>query len=106
VTSVERFRMLFDVHFGDVTASEVDRWGFAVLDELIDLDGVIDADLTADLGRRRVWYDFLVDAADVTEALTLAVAAFRTALHAAGVATPGMDLQVAASDVDREPAGA
>ena len=106
MTAVDRFRMVFNLHLDDVTADEVDRWGFAVLDELVDLDGVIDADLTADLGQRRVWYDFLVDAVDVTEALTLAAAAFRTALHAAGVATPGMDRHVAASDVDRELAGA
>ena len=94
--------MVFDTHFADAVPDDVDAWGFAVLDELVGLDGVIDADLTADIARRRVWYDFLVDAVDATDALSLGAAAFRTALHAAGIATGGMDLRVGVHDTRRD----
>ena len=101
---MERFRILFDVHTHEAaTPDQVDGWAFAVLDELIAIVGVIDADLTADLGAGRVWYEFLVEAGSLSDALADAAVKFRAALHAVGTATPGMEeaFDVRARDADQ-----
>lgn len=64
---------------------------------------MIDADLTGQLRERRLIFDFAVDSGSSVDALDFAFPAFRTALHAAGVATPGMDLNIGVEDAELAP---
>jgi hypothetical protein len=73
---------------------EVDYWGFAVLDALMDLDGIIDADLTAALTVGEVVIDFGLHATGYEDAWLQAATAVRTALHVCGASTATMEERI------------
>lgn len=64
----------------------------AVMEALADLedvdDGIVGADLTATITRRRASIDMGVEADSLNDAIRLFLANTRTALHAAGCGTP------------------
>lgn len=62
----------------------------AILDELVDAPGIIDADLLGDRSLNRVTFTFLVDAADQSAALSIASAAFSAALDAVHEPSAGL----------------
>lgn len=86
------FYIEISCHTDDSTNPEVlERHLEDVADHLADLNGIVDADLGADLGERRVDFSMTVEASSELEAVSLAYAAVRTAIHAANGATPGWE---------------
>lgn len=65
----------------DVPRAEIEVLGFAVLDELLDAPGVLDADLLADFSKASLTFTFSVDAPDNPSALADASEAFHAAVE-------------------------
>lgn len=91
---ITMFRITVDFELSsDVTPERVEEFGRGFLDELYDLDGVVDPDLTASMadGRITVTFELAPKADGPGEASLEAATLIRTALHACGTCTGGME---------------
>ncbi|MFT4051095.1 MAG: hypothetical protein QM677_02455 [Microbacterium sp.] len=76
----------------------------AVADAFYDLDNLEDHDVSAEKSAATLTFGMSLSARDEVEGLTAAMSAVRTALHAAGGATPGWetDIETLRTVIERE----
>ena len=87
---MDHYRVTIDFQLDDDPDAQVDAFGFAVLDALLELDGVIDPDLVGSLARGEVVAEFVVEADDLVNAQYTAALLVQTALHACGENTAAL----------------
>src|SRR5712691_5329894 len=78
----------------DAAPEEVDRIGFAILDQLCLLADAVDPDLVATLSIGQVLIEFDVRGDDPVDAQVKGLTLLRAAMHAANIGTPGMGEQI------------
>lgn len=88
---MNRFYIEIVCQSGGATAEHLEARFTDIADALYDLTEVVDADLGANFEDRTLEFMMFVDSDDEVGALTTALAATRTALHAAGHPTPGWE---------------
>ena len=87
----------------DNTDEAFDRHTDEVLDALIDLDGVVDPDMTVNLARKEVLISITFEAKDAGEATMLAFSSVRSAIHEVGGWTPGWEDAISAAIASSAP---
>jgi hypothetical protein len=70
-------------------AEDIDRLTDSIQEQLLHLEDIADPDLTTSLASGEVRLSVQVSADSAIEAMKAADDAIRTAIHAAGIATPG-----------------
>ena len=86
-----RFYLEITVQLRGATKSTMDELFEPLADAVYDLADVIDADLGADADSGRFDFTMAVDADSEVAALQAGLVAVRSAIHAAGHATPGWE---------------
>lgn len=90
----------------DRSDDSFDKHTDEVLDALMDLNNVIDPDLTVNLSRRAVIISMIVEASDAGEAVGHAFTSVRAAIHQVGGWTPGWEDAIRDAVANSAPVGA
>jgi hypothetical protein len=80
-----------ELHCQGIPADELEGQLDSIMEALVEEPGEVDADLSAELGAGTIDFQVSVQATEAGEALSLAQAFVRSALHGVGVSTPGWE---------------